>query len=467
MNFCGRRLSQSTRKAMDHNQQKAGPHLQARSGIRKITAGLLAAEALAADVQKNEQPMPGKNELYRAVRFLTLEGRLSLQNANMLDVLIGFCGTLAEGHPVIFASNRALADRVGIKERALRTRLANLGALRLICHVDRADRRRGVGKNPVTGERIYYGISLSPLIAQLDEINARADSYEQACKEARAARRAITAGTTRIQGLYNLAIELGGSEPEWRGRRDMAEDIHDLAKACDDRDDLEAYADVIRQAQSDAEIAVRELSVDQSGEIAAYPAKRLPPITKNKSITDKSEHCPDITKSANARTTNEPEQKQDHCEAQTSHRITATHTETRPGKKKQAAIARIINSELTRYHIDPPMICQLSETIRAFIDLHSLDNPTWTDCANAADIGRNCIGLSDYGWRKTIEALGPKGAIAALAYATAETSGVVNPPAYIHNLAQLAQDGAALDLGRKLRKVARHQSAHKDQRRPN
>ncbi len=472
-------------------------------GLRRLTPGLMRAEKLAHELEGT--PLPARHQIKNAVAVLRGASRLTFSEAETLGVLIDFCGTWeAEGVATVFATNGRLRSRLcGVNDdRAMRARLAALGRRGFICHVERPGGRRGVEIDPENGERVYYGISLLPLVALLPEVGRieaiREAEYAERMKLTRKARSMMT----RIETLASAAIELGLDFAEWQARVDLAADLIDLVDACDDIADLTAYADELEAArddsatrldeamrpdlvtQADLSTAKDEEVLQNDGVDSGYPESSVPPETINKPLTDKSEQCTASRKASGASPRNpfaQPalngvgvglEDKPGGAASSVNyerHRQIEMYGERQGLDPALAGIqpagsdmssVQLIQREIDKYQIMPNHLTAISEGMAAYLPYGTEDDPEWKDVAAAAFALRPVIGLSERGWKLAVQILGVNGAAVAMAVATADVNRAKirkSAAEYIVWMANFTKNGGHVGIGAKLRSaVARN-----------
>ncbi len=465
-------------------------------GLRRLSPGLIKAENNAAELAGT--PLPARHELRHAVSVLRCADMLTAADAETLATLIDFCGTWeSEGVPIVFATNQRLRSRLsGVNnDRAMCARLAGLGSRGFICHVERPGGRRGVEIDPETGEKIYYGISLLPLVALLPEatrIEAKREAeYAARMKQRRRARSMLT----RIESLVSAALDLGLSEETWIVRLDMAVSLLELTEPCDDLDDLTAYADELGALCSDCSQSIDSVlmgsvgaseplstdiggrTVNECSEDSGYPEYEIHPETINKKITDKSEQCTasserrdalhrnPILKPALHRagvglenkpggTVSSVKLKHSSQEEMFGSDDMAPALATMQPQGSDLTSVDLIQREIEKYRIMPEHLAAVSEGLAAYLPYGSEDDPEWKDLAAAAFTLRPIIDLSERGWHRAISVLGVNGATVAMAIATAD----VNRPKirksaaeYIVWMAKFTEDGGYVGLGAKIR----------------
>ncbi len=430
-----------------------GSHRTYSRGLRPITAGLIAAETLAANADDTTPSSSTRIEWRAGITTLLRAGYLSRPAANLALLLVDLCGTWErESVPIVFATNARLADALGYRQdRSIRVLLGQLtrSPYPLICYVDRPGGRRGVDYDPVSGARRYYGISLAPLIAQLQTIAELKDRLDADYRTKKTLRSAITAISTRMGRVteYSLSIGMPGMAllaalDQHMHVSSMAATEHDIASLQTIRDSLQrdldqAEAALLRFSNDNATVNKETKTTEDSG----YVESDVPPITINKKITDKSDPC-----------SYQPPRATTQDRTNRLNRLDETVLERgdRSPKERRLVMKRLIVTDLEKYKIYPQTLTSLSEEIHAFLPFDKAEDPDWDAVTTACDRTRVHIGLSEGAWHHVVEELGPIGACAALCFVMASAD-IHNPAGYLRKLADLAMNGTILDLGSKLR----------------
>lgn len=448
---------------------------QPGAGYRRLTPGLRAAEALAREAKSTFTELPKRFELRDAVHILLRAGKITPALAQTMITLIEMCGTWeTDGVPIIYAGNNGIADRLGLGcQRSLRARLAKLtNDHQLICHEERPSRRRGIERDPITGELIYYGISLLPLVAQLPTIQAMGAELDALFARKATAARKIKSAYQQLSRIVAAALEANLSQYAWLARLDHAEDVREAARSASDASQMEAFAETMQSALAqaeksfDAEFGHKNaqgdaLDVDNQSsnctEDSAYPESGTPPETINKNPTDKSVHCTTSDERHRAYQPNTPstDPGKPGCYGLENKPLAANAgRKPKSGAKRAAAQIEVIETDLQKYKVGPDELACVSQLLHACLPYAEADDPSWAGIYAAACELRSVIGLSNYAWQHAVDTLGPKGAAAAMAYATG-SPGISSSPGYIRKLADIAANGGILDLGQKLRKLTR------------
>lgn len=448
-------------------------------GFRKFTPGLMAAEQLAKQAKQDFTKLPHRYEMRDAVQVLLRAGRLTPALAQTMTTLIEMCGTWEnENIAIVYASNRGIADRMGLGcRRSLRSRLGKLAHdHQLICHEERPGGRRGIERDPLTLEMTYYGVSLMPLVAQLPAIAALGADLEALYARKAAAARKIKATHQRLTRIVSAALEAKFSQRAWFARLDHANDVLEGSQSATDADQLEHYAKTMHSALEQAENSFdgdyarhnREAmtsAVDNTSskctEDSSYGESQTPPETINKYPTDKSVQCTqsDTRQQALRPATPDPDPGKPGCSSlDNKHGGDWQGVKPKTNTKRAKAQHEIIETDLEKYHIGPDQLAAASELLHACLPYSEADDPTWPGIYAAAVDLRSVIGLSNYAWRHAVDNLGRHGAAALMAYATGSPE-IRSAPGYIRKIADIAANGGILDLGQKLRKLGRLRQA--------
>ena len=440
---------------IEQSQMATGNPVYVQTGRRKLTRGLLEAEARASTVS-SAQLLP-RYRVKAVIPILRRRGDITAGEGEFLSALIDFCGTWeADNIAVVFASNDRIRSRLPNinNNRTVRTKIASLGRKGLICHIERPGGRRGIEIDPFTGEKLVFGISLLPLIALVPDLEREFDEVEEAYKrkaslikkgryllfklkdlmegsplhDRDSAHRQPAPPTFVDANEYPLTQE--ASEEEIAAAVDCIEDLYDQARtAIIPTNDLSYSSPERTVAQANGTVASKESSLE---------APTLPPETITKDITDKSERYP-RTKGGMDRSRNNDQ---------------PTHPQLRDRSSD-------MNAEIDTYKITPHHLTAISETLYAFLPYDLIDDPDWPAVLTAADSAAITIGLSTDAWRTIVSSLSPRGACAALAVATAEvnqSSITKSSAAYLVWMAKHCKIHSNLGLGRKVRSAYQRSS---------
>ena len=209
-------------------------------GRRPVTAGLLAAQALAGA----EPPCPtaDKWELLRDLCAARAAFGISDRDLTVLNALLSFHPgpTLEEGALIVFPSNAALSDRAhGMSESTLRRHLAALVAARLILRHDSPNGKRYCARGPGGAILRAFGFDLRPLLVRAAEIRAAARSAREAALRLKLMREAVS---LMLRDATKLA-EYGRDHlpANWTADLDA---LHEARKALRRRLDFETIAGI-------------------------------------------------------------------------------------------------------------------------------------------------------------------------------------------------------------------------------
>lgn len=416
----------------DHQIERGTLRVSKSYGLRKVTPGLIRAEKLTQTLKDSE--LPPRHAVKHAVSIFRTANILSAADAETLTTLIDFCGTWeTDNNAIVFASNPRIRSRLcGVNsDRALRARLSKLGKLGLISHVERPGAKRGIEIDPFTGSKVYYGISLLPLVAALPKADQLERERETYYSTKGLLLRSISVSTTRITSLVDALLDVDQNGHFWIDAMQFAHHILKTAKTEDSiekirkietqiktlLDEVMAAADAVfaEAAELDNQLSTETVLMDQieNEESSPYPESLKPPEALSKEITDKSVHCSDHQPNRTNFTSSEfPEGSIDaHLN---SHRKNITDT---------AGSARdVLARDLEKYGVKPNHLASISEGLHAYLPLGSETDPTWKDAAAAAFALAPIIGLTHSGWNKAVQVLGVNGATTAMAVATADVN---------------------------------------------
>jgi len=433
---------------IEQSQMATGNPVYVPTGHRKLTRGLLEAEARASTVS-SAQLLP-RYRVKAVIPILRRRGDITAGEGEFLSALIDFCGTWeADNIAVVFASNDRIRSRLPNvnNNRTVRAKIASLGRKGLICHIERPGGRRGVEIDPFTGEKLVFGISLLPLIALVPDLEREFDEIEDTYRrkatlikkgryllfklkdlmentplhDRNSAHRQPTSLTLIDANEYPLSQE--ASEEEITAAVDCIEGLYHQART--------AIIPVRYPSNSSPEDSVEQANDTVGSKESSLEAPTLPPETITKNITDKSERYP-----------------------RKKGRMDRSRKQDQPTHPQQRDRSNDVNAEIDTYKVTPNLLTAISETLYAFLPYDRINDPDWPAVLTAADSAATTIGLSTEAWRAIVSSLSPRGACAALAVATAEvnrSSISKSSAAYLVWMAKHSKIHSNLGLGPKVR----------------
>lgn len=336
--------------------------------------------------------------------------------------------------PIVWPSNAALADRLGVCERHVRRLLARLIEAGIIVPVDSPEGRRW-GRRDRSGRIIEaYGFDLSPIADRHAEFVALAEKAEGERRARTALRRRLTIARKAIQQLAETALEQGlDDQPATADRPEdiqeprvqdegMPEHVRDwqtwLAKAQSAAarvtgegvtlEELEATAIDLERQRLNGETALTEGLRKRVKESAAADLQVLPYTTTTQPRADNSATC----KSDSGGWSNSPGDR--------AHNGTDGEAPDEP----PAATPRFV------LRVSPPMREQIVSP-----------SPTWADIVDAADRLRHQLGISRAAWIDACQTLGRYQAATAVAVIAAKRDAIRSPGGYLRGMTARGRDG--------------------------
>jgi replication initiation protein RepC len=416
------------------------------AGLRRLRPESVAAIATAErfgglppDVSRGQILAAFK----RAVPFLGIPPRLR----DAVDVLMAYSQPQdweAGCRPIVWPSNSALQEQLGLGRRQVQYLIRALVDRRLIVPADSPTGRRWGRRHPVSGKIVEaYGLDLSPLAVRYAEFMAAAARGRED-REARARlRRRLTIARKAIRQIGEAALEAGLAADinEQEGGRDWrrwAEDAAHVAEAID----VNASIEGLRRAVADLE--ARRLD----GEAALKKA-----FMSEKNAPSDAADCAPIT------TTNErPAEK-------SAIRNTASEQfRTAPGnglaahapesaKNEPFAQSMTQTQEMERDQVTPRFVLKISPSLKPYIVSRK---PSWPDIVNAADQVRTDLGISRDAWIAACETMGRTAAAAAIAIIAAKSGEIRSAGGYLRAMTERAHEGT-LHLGKSFYGLAERQ----------
>jgi replication initiation protein RepC len=336
----------------------------------------------------------------------------------------------ADSRPIVWPSNSALQEQLGLCRRQVQYLIRALVDKRLIVPVDSPTGRRWGHRHPVSGKIVEaYGFDLSPLAVRYLEFMEAAEEARQD-REARARlRRRLTIARKAIRQISEAALEADLAGQNWQ---QWAEDAIRVAKDIDNDTPLE----VLLRAVTDLEAHRHE--GESTLKAAFAPEDTAPSDAVN---------CTPITTTnqplAENSATGKPNRKQRN-ESSTTLRDNATRSDSRAPTKVE---------ELETDPITPQFVLRVSPSLRPFI---INPKPSWSDIVRAADWIRTDLGISRHAWIEACTTMGRTAAAAAIAVIAAKSEEIDSAGGYLRGMTQRAREGT-LHLSRSFYSLAERQ----------
>lgn len=352
-------------------------------GRQPVTAGLLAAEALA----DTALPCPDveKWDLLRNLIMARTQYGLSDRDLTVLAALLSF-------HPkaqldgssslVVFPSNASLSARAhGMAESTLRRHLAALVKAGMIQRRDSPNRKRYARRSPNGAPERAYGFDLRPLLIQAGAITAAAEKERQHQSRLRQMREDIVIQLRDIRLLLqeqhttdcNAALELCNELQKGLRRKPTLEQLTDLRTRLDLLNEKMAAWKSVKPSGNDSR--------------------------------------------------NERHQQ-------------SSETEYEESEPRDEGVRHQANIPLD-------LILKAAPDIR---DYAGDGIRTWRDLLVTAEFVRPMLGITSETWAKSCKAMGPESAAMTLACILQKSAAIRNPGGYLRKLVGKAVDGTFTPL---------------------
>lgn len=365
-----------------------------------------------------------------------------------IDVLMAYSQPQdweADCRPIVWPSNMALQEQLGLCRRQVQYLIRALVDQRLVVPVDSPTGRRWGRRHPVTGKIVEaYGFDLSPLAVRYGEFMAAAERGRED-REARVRlRRRLTIAHKAIRQIAEAALEAdlaadvnrqGG--PQWTWQQ-WAEDAAHVAEGIGTDAPIEALQCVVADLEArrvDGESALKSVFISKDN--APSDAAGCAPITT-------TNHLP-AEKSA-LRKTDIEQQRNAHGAA-----LPANASPLLP--KENGGKLPTQTRELGTNTVTPRFVLKVSPSLKPYI---VSQKPDWPDIVNAADWVRADLGISRDAWIAACETMGRTAAAAAIAVIAAKSGEIRSAGGYLRAMTERARDGS-LHLSRSFYGLAERQ----------
>jgi replication initiation protein RepC len=326
-----------------------------------------------------------------------------------------------DSRPIVWPSNNALQEQLGLCRRQVQYLIRTLVDKRLIVPVDSPTGRRWGRRHPVTGKIVEaYGFDLSPLAVRHTEFMAAAERARDD-REARARlRRRLTIARKAIQQISEAALEADLAGRDWQ---QWAEDAMRIANDVTEDTSLQ----VLLQAVADLE------------------ARRFEGEAMLKTVFVSEDNAPsDAIDCTPITTTNQPPAENSAtCKSNLEQKNSSAHEAFRSNeatlldeKLPKASTVKIQQSETDM--ITPRFVLKVSPPLRPYI---VNQNPRWSDIVRAADWVRADLGISRHAWIEACGTMGRTAAAAAIAVIAAKSEEIGSTGGYLRAMTQRAHEG--------------------------
>lgn len=405
-------------------------HISTPFGGRGLSAGMLAAQASAADCPP-ETALDDKWLLLRNLTDARHAFGLSDRAVAVLSALLSFhkdTAISAEGC-VVFPSNRKLSDRAhGISESTLRRALGQLVEAGLIIRKDSPNGKRYPKGNAPSDA---YGFDLTPLVARQQEIEAAANAVKEERKRDRDARERITVLGRDIRKAATFLLETTDGTHE--GAMDILEQLvavlknrpRSLSQAEDQAFELGMLmASVAQMVAVEREMSKPRFDSEKSSNMSGNPFQ----TERHKQDSNPTNILtlePSFENGESARGEIQPD---------TEHLPEDGGQEERPSATRRSAPA-------SSDRFDVASVMAACPSVKEWSGLAYVRD--WGDLFRAAEAVRPALGISPSAWQDAIDAMGETGAAVTMATILQRTEdGIIrNPGGYLRTLVAEAIGG--------------------------
>ena len=394
-------------------------------GLRRIRPQLLNATAMAerfGGLPPNRSRGHILAAFKRAASCLGIAPRLR----DAVDVLMSYSQAQAGRRPIVWPSNAALQEHLGLCKRQVQYLLRTLIDARLIVAVDSPTGRRWGRRHPESGVIVEaYGFDLAPLAVRYDEFLSLAERA-RADRAARAAlRRRLTIASKAIRQIGETALAYGLDDRDWEAWTQEAIALaRKVAGQAEPALLKVAVADLEDRRVDGENILTTRLCLEDTA--PADAAECTPITTTNQLPSDESDtRNPDLE-------------------------ISSHPKDTASSANEKALPA---SPELKDHAISPRFILKVSPALKRYI---VSSKPTWSHIVDAADWVRGDLGISRHAWIEACMTMGRYNAAAAIAVIAAKSAEIRSAGGYLRALTERARQGE-LHLGKSFYGLAERQ----------
>lgn len=403
-------------------------HPKFTAGLRQISPEVLKTIATAerfAGLPANHSRGEILAAFKRAASWLGIAPRLR----DAVDVLMSYSQAQdweAGSRPIVWPSNAALQEHLGLCKRQVQYLLRMLIDAGLIAVVDSPTGRRWGRRHPGTGKIVEaFGFDLAPLAVRHAEFVAAAEQA-RADRAARAAlRRRLTIAVKAIRQIGDAALAYGLDDRDWEA---WTREAIALARG---------VGEGAARASLDAVVADLE---GRRGDGENILTARLCP---EETAPEGAAGCTLIT------TTNQLPADQ------SATRRTDLETRSQPtgGAAPASDRAAPASLEPEEHTISPGLVLKASPALKPYI---VSAKPTWAQIVDAADGVRGELGISRHAWIEACATMGRYAAATAIAVIAAKAAEIRSAGGYLRAMTARAREGE-LHLARSVYGLAERQ----------
>ncbi len=387
-------------------------------GRQPVTAGLLAARALAA----NAPALPGNNlasidkwALFNDLRLGRDHFQVSDRDLGVLYALLTFlpAKVLAEeADLLVFPSNASLSDRAhGMAESTLRRHLAALVRAGLIWRHDSPNGKRYAARDRSGAVVVAYGFDLRPLLSRASEILQAAEAARALAEETRRQRELLVLRLRDAAKLIAYGRETNPTDWDAVDAR-----LTPLRRALRRGLDVTTLADLVAVATALLDDIIGMLS-SESEEMHGTDAHFGRHHTNSNKDSSDFEPCPEKGRAAG---------------------LESPDPETIEGGSSDPASADNPVSDR------PLPSLPLYLIVKACPDLEPYAKgrlETWHQLVGAAGFVRGMMGISASAWEEAQHVMGPETAAIVVAAMLQRIASISNPGGYLRALSAKAAIG--------------------------
>ena len=388
-------------------------HPKFAMGLRRIRPQLLNATAMAerfGGLPPNRSRGHILAAFKRAASCLGIAPRLR----DAVDVLMSYSQAQdwqAGRRPIVWPSNAALQEHLGLCKRQVQYLLRTLIDARLIVAVDSPTGRRWGRRHPESGVIVEaYGFDLAPLAVRYDEFLSLAERA-RADRAARAAlRRRLTIASKAIRQIGETALAYALDGRDWEAWTQEAIALAGGVAADAALAELEAVVADLEVRRADGETILKTRFCPE--DTAPSGAAECTPITTTNQLP------------ADQSATRKPD-----LEISSHPKGAASTANEQPAPT---------SPELEEHTISPRFILTVSPALKPYI---VSPKPTWAHIVDAADWVRDDLGISRHAWIEACMTMGRYNAAAAIAVIAAKSAEIRSAGGYLRAMTERARQG--------------------------
>ena len=356
----------------------------------------------------------------RAAPYLGIAPRLR----DAIDTLMAYSQPQdweADSRPIVWPSNSALQEQLGLCRRQVQYLIRALVDERLVVPVDSPTGRRWGRRHPLTGKIVEaYGFDLSPLAVRHTEFMTAAE-HARDDREARARlRRRLTIARKAIRQISEAALEADLGGRDWQ---QWAEDAMLIAD------------DVAEDARLQA--VLRAVTDLEAHRFEGESVLKAVFVSKDNTPSDATD-CAPITTTNQPPSENSATCKRDPKQESSSTLRTSRSDRAAPSDRKLPGTLTVETRQPETDMITPRFVLRVSPSLRIYV---LNQKPGWSDIFRAADWVRADLGISRHAWIEACETMGRTAAAAAVAVIAAKSEDIGSAGGYLRAMTQRAREG--------------------------